>query len=127
MGQLQQVNDRLVELGYQVIAISPDRPEKVSSVMEKNPYGYRLLSDTGLEAARALGVAFHVDSKTFEKLRGYGIDLEDASGKTHHLLPVPTVLVVDREGKIHWVYSNANYRVRPDPETVLAAAEKALD
>lgn len=96
------------------------------SLLEKTPYDYLLLSDTRLAAARALGVAFRVDAKSYEMLKGYGIDLEAASGESHHLLPVPTVLVLDREGTIRWSYANPNYRVRPDPETVIAEAEKAL-
>jgi len=126
LGQLQKAGPRLAELGYQVIAISPDRPEKVRAVMDKSPYDYLLLSDTSLAAARALGVAFTADAKTFEMLKGYGIDIEDASGETHHMLPVPTVLVLDTTGTIHWVYSNPDYKVRPDPDVVLAEAEKAL-
>jgi len=126
LGQLQKANASLVELGYQIIAISPDRPEKVRALTEKSPYDYRLLSDTRLAAARALGVAFQVDAKTFEKLKGFGFDIEEASGETHRLLPVPTVLVLDTAGTIRWVYANPDYRVRPDPDVVVAEAEKAL-
>jgi len=120
LGQLQKASPRLEELGYQIIAISPDPPEKVRALLEKTPYDYRLLSDTRLEAARALGVAYRVDAKTFERLKGHGIDME------HPLLPVPTVLVLDTTGTVRWVYANPNYKVRPDPDVVVSEAEKAL-
>ena len=126
MGQLQTINSRLVELGYQIIAISPDRPEKVRTVLEKSSYDYRLLSDPKLEAALALGVAFKVDAKTFEMYKGYGIDLEAASGETHHLLPVPSVFVLDTAGEIKYTFADPNYKVRIDPDVLLAEAESAL-
>jgi peroxiredoxin len=127
LGQLQQISSRLVELGYQIIAVSPDRPEKVLAVQQKSSHDYRLLSDTKLIAALAMGVAFRVDAKTFEMLKGYGIDLEDASGETHHLLPVPAVFVLDTTGRIRFVYANPDYKVRCDPDVILAEAERALD
>ena len=100
----------MAELGYQVIAVSPYRPEKVRAVEEKSSYDYRLLSDTELAAALALGVAFTVDARTVERYKGYGIDLEDASGEAHHMLPVPAVFVLDTSGRIRYVYANPDYK-----------------
>lgn len=59
----------------------------------------------------------------FEALQSYNLDIEDASGKTHHLLPVPSVFIVDTEGAILFEYVNPDYRVRIDSETLLAAAK----
>jgi len=126
LGQLQAINTDLIDLGYQIIAISPDRPEKIRNLLEKTPYDYQLVSDTSLSAARACGVAFKVNAKTIEMYKGYGIDLEDASGETHHLLPVPSVFVLDTEGTVRFVHSDPNYKVRIDPQQLLAAARKAL-
>jgi peroxiredoxin len=58
-----------------------------------------------------------------ERYKGYGIDLEGASGETHHLLPVPAVYIVDKKGKILFEYVNPDHRVRIDAQTVLAAAQ----
>ena len=126
LGQLQAINTELIDLGYQIIAVSPDRPEKIRSVLDKTQYDYQLISDTRLAAALACGVAFKVEAKMVEKLRGYGIDLEEASGETHHLLPVPTVFVLDTEGTVRYVYSNADYKVRIDPAELVNEARKAL-
>jgi peroxiredoxin len=127
LGQLQKISAQIAELGYQVIAVSPDRPEKIRAVLEKSPYDYRLLSDTKLAVALAMGVAFTMDAKTVEKYKGYGFDLEDASGEAHHMLPVPAVFVLDTSGGIRYVYANPDYKVRCDPDVILAEAKKALD
>ena len=39
-----------------------------------------------MAAARAYGVAFRVDDATAARYKGFGIDLEAASGETHHEL-----------------------------------------
>lgn len=125
MGQLREIESKLTGLGYQIVIISPDRPEKIQEFTAKNEYDYTLLSDSDLKAARALGVAYQVSDKTVETLESYNIDIEDASGKTHHLLPVPSIFIVDTEGVIQFEYVNPDYRVRIDSKTLLAAAENA--
>jgi peroxiredoxin len=123
LGQLREIESKLTELGYQIVIISPDRPEKIEKFNAKANYDYVLLSDSEMVAARALGIAFHVDDKMFEALKGYDLDIEDASGKKHHLLPVPSVFIVDTEGVILFEYVNPDYRVRIDSGTLLSAAE----
>ena len=123
MGQLREIESKLTELGYQIVIISPDRPEKIQEFTAKTDYDYTLLSDSDLAAARAMGIAFQVSDEGFEMLNSYDLDIEDASGKKHHLLPVPSVFIVNTEGVILFEYVNPDYRVRIDSKTLLAAAE----
>mgnify|MGYP002036832412 FL=1 len=74
-------------------------------------------------AARSFGIAFRVDNATQKKYRKYGIDLEEVSGETHHLLPVPSVFIIGRDGTIMFSYVNPDYKVRLDPGVILAVAE----
>ncbi len=114
----------LRELGFRIVAVSPDRPAKLVQSKRKHDLGYTLLSDSDAEAARAYGIAFRVDASTVDRYKGYGIDLEDASGRDHHVLPVPSVFLVGSDGRIAWRYSNPDYKVRPDNEELLAAARR---
>ena len=123
MGQLREIESKLTGLGYQIVVISPDRPEKIQELTAKTDYDYTLLSDSDLAAARAMGIAFRVDDEGIEALKSYNLDIEDASGKKHHLLPVPAVFIIDTEGVILFEYVNPDYRVRIDSKTLLAAAE----
>ena len=127
MGQLSQVHEELVTLGYRLVAVSPDLPEKLRATVKKHETGYVLLSDSKMIASRAFGIAHTVDDETLELYAGYGIDLEAASGETHHELPVPSVFVIGKSGKIDFEYVNPNYKVRLDPDVLLAAAKSALE
>jgi peroxiredoxin len=126
LGALKGIEPALLELGYELVFLSADRPELLYSSLEEPDLAFTILSDARMHAARAFGVAFRVDDATVAKYKGYDIDLEAASGETHHELPVPSVFVVDRRGVIRYVYANADYRVRIDPQALLAEARRVL-
>ena len=90
----------------------------------KQDLGYTLLSDSRMQAAAAYGIAFQLSAEEAAGYEKYGIDLEDASGETHHQLPVPSIFLIDGEGRIRWRYSNPDYEVRPDNATLLQAARE---
>ena len=108
-----------------MIAISADRPAELVKSLEKHDLGYSLYSDSKLEAARAFGIVYQLDEATLAGYERYGIDLEAASGQRHHQLPVPSVFLVDAGGLVRWVYSNPDYKVRPDNASLLEAASAA--
>lgn len=127
LGQLKQIETDLQKLGYQIIAISPDKVDKIRESLKKHNLTYMLLSDSQAVAIQAFGLAFQVDDETYKKYKkDYGLDLEEHSGAKHHLLPVPAAFVVDQKGKIHWVYSNPDYKVRVDAQALLQAAAAAV-
>jgi peroxiredoxin len=124
LGELRKVEAPLVDLGYELLFLSADRPELLHASLEEPGLNYTILSDARMAAARAYGVAFRVDDATLARYKGFGIDLEAASGETHHELPVPAVFIVDRGGVIRFVYANADYKVRLAPEVLLAEARR---
>jgi peroxiredoxin len=124
MAGLQKIEGDLKNLGYRLVAISPDRAEELRKSIDKNHLSYKLLSDSPMKAAQAFGVAFHLDDSTIEKYKGYGVDLERSSGEKHHYLPVPSVFLIGRDGIIKYEYHNADYKVRLSGEDLLAAARK---
>jgi len=113
-------------LGYQLIAISPDRPERLRHTAKKLGIEYMLLSDSQVEAASAFGVAFKLDEQLVSSYKRQGLDIEAASGQTHHILPVPAVFVTDAGSRITFSYVNPDYKQRVDPEVLLAAARAAV-
>jgi len=121
--ELRTVEKELRERGWSILAVSPDRPEKLAATAKDLKTEYTLLSDSDMSAARAFGLAFEVDAATREKYKEYGIDLEKASGDTHHQLPVPSVFLIDADGVIQYVYSNPDYKVRLSAEKLTEAVK----
>jgi peroxiredoxin len=127
LAKLQQIEPDLIHLGYQIIAISADRISELDKTIEKHHLKYSLYSDSTMNAARAFGLAYTVDSATFAKMQFHGIDLEKASGLKHHMLPVPAAFVVDKKGIIRFAHSNPDIKVRIDPNDLLNKAREALE
>lgn len=122
LSELRLIEDQAKALGYQMIAISPDRPEELSKTLDKTDLTYTLLSDSSAEALKAFGIGFRLDDVTYLKYKAYGIDLESASGEQHRALPVPTVYIVDGEGVLQFGYSHPDYTIRIPGPVILAAA-----
>ena len=120
LGNLVKIEQEIIDAGWQIIAISPDQPEKLSETIEKHNMKYTLLSDSTMQAAMKFGIAIKVDDQTLEQYKNYGIDLDDASGQSHHMLPVPAVFLIGTDGIIKFENANPNYRIRLDTETLLS-------
>ncbi|MDZ7806356.1 MAG: peroxiredoxin-like family protein [Gracilimonas sp.] len=123
LSDLHKIEDRLYEIGYQLLAISPDRPEKLRSTLNNSELGYTLLSDSPMNASKAFGIAFKVDQETVDQYKSIGLDLEGDSGYNHHLLPVPSVYILNTDGIIKFNYVNPDYKERINGEVLLKAAE----
>lgn len=123
LSELKKIEEDLYEIGYQILAISPDRPEKLKATLNENELGYTLLSDSPMKVTKAFGLAFKVDSKTVERYKSLGIDLEADSGYDHHLLPAPAVYIINTEGIVRFNYVNPNYRERINGDVLLSAAK----
>jgi peroxiredoxin len=85
------------------------------------------LSDSRLVATRAFGLAFRLPDDLVAKYLDYDIDLEAASGETHHVLPAPSTFLIGADGVIRFQYTNPDYTVRLHPDVLLAAARAYRD
>ena len=124
LSDLAQIEGELRRMGFQIVAVSMDKPTELRSTLDKSELGYTLLSDADAQLTRAFGLAFRVDQPTIGKYTTYGIDLEAASGYDHHILPVPAVYLIDTAGMIHFAHWNPDYKARLSGEKVLEAAKQ---
>jgi peroxiredoxin len=118
--QLQTIESDILKEGYQIVAVSSDRPENMKASIEKHDFHYTLLSDSTMNAAKAFGLAFRVDKEALEKSKKYAATLEAGSGLSHHILPVPAVFIVQKDGSIIFEYVNPNFKVRLNAQMLLA-------
>ena len=131
MGQLQGIQPKLIEMGFQLVGISPDTPEKLRKSLTKNKLDYMLLSDAEHHAMKAFGIAFYTSKKVtarYTKVPELKEKLVDmGNGEQRLVLPVPAIFVSDKAGLIHFQYVNPNFRVRAEPELLLMAAKLVAD
>lgn len=111
---LQEIENDIMKLGYQVVALSPDSPGNIRTSVEKHQLTYKLYSDGTMAAANAFGIAYKAPESNLKNLA------ESSAGKNPGWLPVPSVFVFNTEGTILFEYVNPNYRSRLTGNLLLA-------
>lgn len=106
LAELQGIEKDILDMGYQVVGISPDSPEKLKESTDKHQLNYSLYSDADLSMTKSFGLAFQAPEKYSEMLG------ERSGDKNPGLLPVPGVFVIGTDGKILFEYINPNYSTR---------------
>lgn len=120
LAEIGQVEGQILELGYQILAVSPDDAEHLKATVDKNDINYQLISDSNGALAKAAGIAFQAPER-YTKMLG-----EYSSGDNTGFLPVPAVFVLNTKGEILFEYINPNYKVRMSGDLLLAVL-KNLD
>lgn len=108
LSALIDIEDDLKAAGFQLLAISPDTPEKLYDApkRERTPT-YTLLSDGNTEVIDAFGIGF-----------------DRGGNRQPSRLPHPAVYIVTTDGVIQFAHVDPNYKVRLDPAKIVTAARK---
>jgi len=111
----EQVRPRLDALGVTIVTVSPDTVEETARLKSKLGLAMTMLSDESLAVA---------DLYNLRHEQGFA----PTPGKRGILRPlaIPTAILVDREGIVRWIDQTNDYRIRSDPDRVVAAVEKHL-
>jgi len=119
---LEEIMPDLVAMGYQLVAIGTDSPEKLNVSAQAQQLEYLLLSDANLNAAKQFGLAFYAP-------KAYAKTLKKGSGglNTDLLLPVPAVFILDRQGQIEFEYINPDYKHRMNANLLKAVAQSLAE
>lgn len=125
--QIHAIEDTLLNLGYQMVTVSSDLPEKMTPGMKRYAEKLLLLSDADSKLAKKLGIAYALDESAYQEFLDLGIELEKTQGNEEHLLPVPGVFIVDKSGVINFNYINPDHKIRLHPNVMVCAAKEYLD
>jgi peroxiredoxin len=117
LAALGEAEASLLDLGYQIIAISPDSPKNLKITEEKDKVNYQLLSDSDGKLAKAMGIAFQAP-ENYKSLLSASSDGENSS-----FLPVPSVFIVDLESNIEFEFITPDYKHRITNDLLVAAAK----
>ena len=114
LSEIQAAESKILKLGFQIVAVSPDSPDNLRIATEENDLKYHLFSDTGAKFIQQVGIAFQAPEN-------YSNLLSDKSdGENPGILPVPSVFILNTEGQILFEYINPNYKIRLKSSMLLA-------
>ena len=116
--------------GALFVAISPQTTRQNSFTLEQHGLPYPLLSDPGAALAEQFGIAHTIpaDLRRYYQSILINIPFNNAGLSYHNAteaswrLPLPGVFVIGRDNTIIFSEAHADFRVRPEPADILAAA-----
>jgi len=115
----QQILPEIKGLGAQLVAISPNLPDKSLSTVEKNSLDFYVLSDVGNKAAGDFGLVFTLDEELLPIYKQFGINISEDNGDDSYELPFPATYVLNSDGAIVLTFVDADYTKRLEPEVVV--------
>lgn len=113
----------LTERGITLIGISPQKPEGTAATRDKNSLTFPVLSDPGNKLATELGFATTPTADALATLARLGNDVAKLNSDGTTGLPMPSVLLVDRDHVLRWIDIQPDYTTRTETTDILAALD----
>ena len=113
----------LAERGFELIAVSPQKPDGSLTTADTNALTFSVVSDPGNQLASALGILTAPSPDAVAAQAKLGLDLAEHNADGGRTLPMPTTVVVDAAGVIRWIDVHPNYTTRSEVPDILAAVD----
>ncbi|HEX4559290.1 MAG TPA: peroxiredoxin-like family protein [Mycobacterium sp.] len=112
--------DQIRRLGANLVAISPELPDRTLMTAENNELDFPVLSDVGNTAARAFRLTHRIDADVVAYQLGNGNDVAAFNGSDRAEVPLPATYVIDPAGIVRFAFVAADYTRRAEPDDVIA-------
>ena len=114
------------KLGASLILIAPQQGMHNRAIKEEKGLEADILSDPGNEVAERYGIRFKLPDDLKPIYQQFKINLDEYNGDDSWTLPMPTRLIIDKDGIIRYAEMDPDYTVRPDPEETIAALKEIV-
>ncbi len=112
------------KLGASLVAISSDAPGVPSELDDKSAFGFSILSDPDGTMLEAYQAANRLSPEEYAMEKEWH-DIEAFSLNKKHLIAVPGVTVLNRQGRVIYNELNLDLNLRPEPSRILEALKKS--
>jgi len=116
---LQKSLPDIIKAGGQLIAISPQKPNKSVDQVSVSNLTFEVLSDIGNKLAKECGLVFKLPEPLRPIYKAWQIDIPDFNGDNSFELPIPATYIIDTDGKIRYAFANMDYTKRPEPSIII--------
>jgi len=125
----RELQPELRRRGAIFVAISPQTVRQSGFMIEQHALTFPVLSDPGAAVAEQYGVAYAVSEAQRRYYQSILINIPfNNAGLSYHnateaswRLPLPATFLIKQDGVIAYSQAHADFRVRPEPEEILAA------
>ncbi len=117
---------RLREAGVLLAAISPETERQSDFMVGQHGLPFPVLSDPGCAVAEQFRLAYTIPDYHRDYYRSILVNIPFVNGDNSWRLVLPATYVISQAGRVVHAQAHADFRVRPEPEEVLAAALDAV-
>jgi peroxiredoxin len=110
--------------GAQVIAITPQSPDKSAEQVIKDGFPFQVLSDSTTSVMKAYKLYFEMPADLMRVYKEHGLDVEEFNGVGGNGLPTPGAFIIDKSGIIRTMQAEVDYKSRMAPQDIIAALAK---
>jgi peroxiredoxin len=108
----------------QLIAVTPQMPDKSVEQFKQKGYPFEVLSDLDSKIMKAYRLYFELPADLVAVYKKHGLDIEVFNGKGRHVLPVPGTFVIDTDGIVRAMQADTDYKQRMEPAAIIDALSK---
>lgn len=119
----RQLAPALKKLGATLAAVSPQVPERLIDIKLRHNFDFLVASDIDNKLARQLGILYTFDQPSQQAATAGGKPIGEVTGTGTWELPMPTVLVIDRDRTIRFIDVAPDWLVRTEAEPILDAVK----
>ena len=112
--ELQNELENFKANGANLIALTPEMPDKSMTTAEKNELEFEILSDVGNVVGKEYGVVFKL-TDAVATIYNDAFDMNAYNGDQTNELPLAATYIINEEGKIIYSFLDADYRNRAEP------------
>ncbi len=116
---LQSRLSDIVAYGGQLIAISPQVPDKSVDQINHSQLNFDVLSDIGNKLAKQCGLVFTLPESLRPIYDAWEIDIPGHNGDSSFELPIPATYIIDSNGDVRYAHIDMDYTKRLEPDIII--------
>lgn len=125
--EINALQKRLAEitaLGAQLIAISPQTPDKSVDQITNSKLTFEVLSDVGNILAKTCGLVFTLPESLRPIYETWQLDIPGHNGDDSFELPMPATYIINTDGHVHYAFVDMDYTQRLEPDIIIEQLKK---
>ena len=124
---MQKVLPELQEGGAQLVALTPELPDKTLSTAEKNELQFQVLTDLNHQVAQSYGIVFKLTPEVRDQYKkNFDLLAYNGSGAGDDTLPLAATYIIGQDGIIRYAFLDADYRARAEPAELVVFVKQLL-
>jgi len=116
---LQKSLPDIISAGGQLVAVSPQTPDKSVDQVSASQLSFEVLSDVGNKLAKDCGLVFTLPEALRPIYETWQIDIPGFNGDSSFELPIPATFIIDTDGIIRYAFADMDYTKRLEPNIII--------